>query len=102
MELCLLPTGPACFSGPQRSSSGAHAAALEPRPALQGLRSLLPRRSERRGRLCAARAQKQKLMWEALREAVDEEMERDPTVCLFGKLYSCQLEGHQTQSANLP
>ncbi|KAK9835826.1 hypothetical protein WJX74_008801 [Apatococcus lobatus] len=24
-------------------------------------------------------------MWEALREAVDEEMERDPTVCLFGE-----------------
>jgi hypothetical protein len=23
-------------------------------------------------------------MWEALREAVDEEMERDPTVCVMG------------------
>lgn len=23
-------------------------------------------------------------MWEALREAVDEEMEADPTVCLMG------------------
>lgn len=27
----------------------------------------------------------QKMMWEALREAVDEEMERDPTVCLMGE-----------------
>ncbi|EIE23135.1 hypothetical protein COCSUDRAFT_53517 [Coccomyxa subellipsoidea C-169] len=27
----------------------------------------------------------QKLMWEALREAVDEEMEADPTVCLMGE-----------------
>eukprot|EP00884_Botryococcus_braunii_P007440 jgi/Botrbrau1/16698/Bobra.0213s0003.1 len=27
----------------------------------------------------------QKLMWEALREAVDEEMEKDPTVCLMGE-----------------
>lgn len=25
------------------------------------------------------------MMWEALREAVDEEMERDPTVCLMGE-----------------
>jgi hypothetical protein len=30
----------------------------------------------------------QKLMWEALREAVDEEMEADPTVCLMGMSYS--------------
>jgi len=27
----------------------------------------------------------QKLMWEALREAVDEEMEADPRVCLMGE-----------------
>jgi hypothetical protein len=31
-------------------------------------------------------AGKQKLMWEALREATDEEMEKDPTVCLMGAL----------------
>jgi pyruvate/2-oxoglutarate/acetoin dehydrogenase E1 component len=24
------------------------------------------------------------MMWESLREAVDEEMERDPTVCVMG------------------
>ena len=28
----------------------------------------------------------QKLMWEALREAVDEEMEADPRVCMMGEL----------------
>ncbi|KAK9835330.1 hypothetical protein WJX81_002487 [Elliptochloris bilobata] len=33
----------------------------------------------------AAAEKKQKLMWEALREAVDEEMEADPTVCLMGE-----------------
>ena len=31
----------------------------------------------------------QKLMWEALREAVDEEMEADPTVCLMGASAPC-------------
>ncbi len=28
----------------------------------------------------------QKLMWEALREAVDEEMEADPRVCMMGEI----------------
>lgn len=28
---------------------------------------------------------KGKMMWEALREAIDEEMERDPTVCIMGE-----------------
>ena len=32
----------------------------------------------------AAQDKKQKLMWEALREATDEEMEKDPTVCVIG------------------
>lgn len=43
-------------------------------------------RAARRGRNVAAAEKKQKLMWEALREAVDEEMEADPTVCLMGVL----------------
>ena len=34
----------------------------------------------------AAAKKKQLMMWEALREAVDEEMERDPTVCVMGEL----------------
>ncbi|KAG2483814.1 hypothetical protein HYH03_017337 [Edaphochlamys debaryana] len=36
--------------------------------------------------LVAAKAQKKEMMmWEALREAIDEEMERDPTVCVMGE-----------------
>lgn len=31
---------------------------------------------------------KEMMMWEALREGLDEEMERDPTVCLMGTLIS--------------
>lgn len=40
----------------------------------------------RRGQLqvVAAKDKKGKLMWEALREAVDEEMEADPNVCVIG------------------
>ena len=30
-------------------------------------------------------AKKEIMMWEALREAIDEEMERDPTVCVMGE-----------------
>lgn len=26
------------------------------------------------------------MMWEALREAIDEEMEKDPAVCVMGEL----------------
>lgn len=33
----------------------------------------------------AGQPKKQKLMWEALREATDEEMEKDPTVCVMGE-----------------
>jgi len=32
----------------------------------------------------AAKDKKGKLIWEALREAVDEEMEKDPNVCVIG------------------
>jgi hypothetical protein len=31
-----------------------------------------------------SKAEKEVLMWEALRMATDEEMERDPTVCVMG------------------
>lgn len=53
-------------------------------------RSLLGavRRQQRSLLKCKAQGQKQKLMWEALREATDEEMEKDPTVCVIGKLAS--------------
>jgi pyruvate dehydrogenase E1 component beta subunit len=48
-----------------------------------------PRRAPVVARRAAADAagggKKQLMMWEALREAVDEEMERDPTVCMMGE-----------------
>lgn len=31
------------------------------------------------------KAKKEMMMWEALREGLDEEMERDPAVCIMGK-----------------
>ena len=34
--------------------------------------------------VAAKKDKKGKLMWEALREAVDEEMEKDPNVCVIG------------------
>jgi hypothetical protein len=39
-----------------------------------------------RQQVVVASKKKEIMMWEALREAVDEEMERDPTVCVMGKL----------------
>jgi hypothetical protein len=45
----------------------------------------------------ASGKKKEIMMWEALREALDEEMERDPTVCLMGRsierqcICSCKL-----------
>lgn len=36
-----------------------------------------------------AAQKKQLMMWEALREAVDEEMEKDPTVCVMGECCCC-------------
>ncbi|KAI3428642.1 hypothetical protein D9Q98_007465 [Chlorella vulgaris] len=63
-----------------------------PLPAAVGspaARSLLaaPTRPVRANQRClVAKAQKRELMmWEALREGLDEEMERDPTVCLMGE-----------------
>lgn len=51
---------------------------IAPRPALASRRSTLARAAPKGD-------PNQKMMWEALREAVDEEMERDPTVCLMGE-----------------
>jgi pyruvate dehydrogenase E1 component beta subunit len=33
----------------------------------------------------AAGKKRELFMWEALREGIDEEMERDPTVCVMGR-----------------
>mmetsp|Transcript_14206 Transcript_14206/g.38522 ORF Transcript_14206/g.38522 Transcript_14206/m.38522 type:complete len:369 (+) Transcript_14206:37-1143(+) len=52
------------------------AAGAVPRPA----RLAAPARSR-----VAVQAKRECFMWEALREAVDEEMERDPAVCLMGE-----------------
>ena len=60
-----------------------HAHEVQPQPS-----QVFTARAERRGAtvVCAAgQPKKQKLMWEALREATDEEMEKDPTVCVIGE-----------------
>ena len=45
----------------------------------------------------------QKLMWEALREAVDEEMEADPRVCMMGELEVQSCVSYITvQTSDLP
>lgn len=53
-----------------------------------GVFSAAPQRqhSARRAVRVNSEKKKQLMMWEALREAVDEEMERDPTVCVMGGL----------------
>ncbi|KAG2433497.1 hypothetical protein HYH02_012615 [Chlamydomonas schloesseri] len=48
-------------------------------------RAILAARSGRRASLAAKAQKKEIMMWEALREAIDEEMERDPTVCVMGE-----------------
>lgn len=45
---------------------------------------LTPPPSHRLGK-CFAGKKKEVMMWEALREATDEEMERDATVCVMGE-----------------
>lgn len=45
------------------------------------------------GPLRAKSAKKEMMMWEALREGLDEEMERDPKVCLIGALGGSELGG---------
>ncbi|CAG9464504.1 unnamed protein product [Pedinophyceae sp. YPF-701] len=53
------------------------------RPVARG--ALGSRRASARVARRATRVQAQKLMWEALREAIDEEMEADPNVCVMGE-----------------
>ena len=50
------------------------------------------RQGRRQLNVTAMAQKKQKLMWEALREAIDEEMEKDPAVCVMGESQRyCQL-----------
>lgn len=41
-------------------------------------------RAAQRSLVISAAQKREMMMWEALREGLDEEMERDPTVCLMG------------------
>lgn len=43
-------------------------------------------RAAQRSLVVSAAQKREMMMWEALREGLDEEMERDPTVCLMGAL----------------
>ena len=50
-----------------------------------------------RGAAQVVKAGGEMMMWESLREAVDEEMERDPTVCIMGEpatpgLHACDAQ----------
>ena len=51
---------------------------------LQRPESHLLTAGRRAARMAARAAAKPKMMWEALREAIDEEMEKDPTVLVMG------------------
>jgi hypothetical protein len=59
-------------------------------PTLKFISFPLPVPTARAARATVAiKAEKKELMmWESLREGLDEEMERDPTVCLMGTLLS--------------
>jgi hypothetical protein len=46
-----------------------------------------------------AAQKKQLMMWEALREATDEEMERDPTVCVMGEHTAAVVHSKRPQLA---
>lgn len=66
----------------------ARAVDARPLPLLRAVRNataILPR----------AAAKKEKMMWETLREAIDEEMEADPTVLVMGARMVCTHMGQQ-------
>lgn len=60
----------------------------------------LAARSGRRASVAAKAQKKEIMMWEALREAIDEEMERDPTVCVMGKRCGLHLEARLDSGLN--
>uniref|UniRef100_A0A7S1SNE4 pyruvate dehydrogenase (acetyl-transferring) n=1 Tax=Tetraselmis chuii TaxID=63592 RepID=A0A7S1SNE4_9CHLO len=70
-SVLIRPTAAARFSS--RAPTGRRVAAVRPVRPNAAPRSLKVKAGEER------------MMWEALREAVDEEMERDPTVCMMGE-----------------
>ena len=64
------------------ANSSAHLRPLESRPPLPPFPTAV--RVAQRSVVTKAQQKREMMMWEALREGLDEEMERDPTVCLMG------------------
>ncbi|PNH03488.1 Pyruvate dehydrogenase E1 component subunit beta, partial [Tetrabaena socialis] len=67
------------------ASRNAHAVRGQRMAAAPSQRSIVAARPGRRAMVAAKAAKKEIMMWEALREAHDEEMERDPMVCVMGE-----------------
>lgn len=64
------------------ANSSARRRPLESRPPLPPFPAAV--RVAQRSVVTKAQQKREMMMWEALREGLDEEMERDPTVCLMG------------------
>ena len=58
-----------------------HSLRCKAHPSTGSLRAV---RASQRATVVAGAQKREMMMWEALREGLDEEMERDPTVCLMG------------------
>ena len=69
----------------QSRSAAPRRAGTRGRPLRPGVRNSSSSRRTTRWRPCGAKPERELLMWEALREATDEEMERDPTVLVMGE-----------------
>lgn len=73
------------FSKPSLQRPIAKMQALSARGRFTALPASAHRQHAGRATVRVAAQKKQMMMWEALREAVDEEMERDPHVCVMGE-----------------
>jgi hypothetical protein len=73
------------FSKPLNQQLLARMQALSARGRFTAAHQRVHRQHAARGTVRVAAQKKQLMMWEALREATDEEMERDPTVCVMGE-----------------
>lgn len=72
-----------CHRGPVPGVRGP-APATAPPPALTG-HVCAAAHARQNGSVIARAEKKELMMWEALREGLDEEMEKDPLVCLMGE-----------------
>lgn len=59
-------------------------------------------RAAPRSLVVSAAQKREMMMWEALREGLDEEMERDPTVCLMGALAATVLRFRRRAGFHFP